>query len=137
MSHINENLLELCVKGDEVWEQIILEYDIDEELPIQQDAETENRKRLLDDWFDLKSVCYDDYLRNENQIRITDQDAWIPLLGRIRESINQFNDREDLLESINEWNRAYDNYRKWLRNNTRITQLELYRMWLLIDEGGE
>jgi hypothetical protein len=72
------------------------------------------RRELLDAFSDLEDICYQDYFMEDSAVRLPPQEVWMPQLNKVCELIEQFQDREELTATLNNWREAHQIYRSWV-----------------------
>lgn len=129
MPEVSIVLINLNQASINVCKAICEGYDIIREYPPRRgNGREELRRILLSDCSVLEDACYQNYLDELDNIRIPDQELWMPLLDNIRDTAGLFDDSPLLSVAIDNWLSCYTAYRAWLKDDP-ISQGALCAMW--------
>ena len=86
------------------------------------------RQDLIYDFEEMEKICYVDYFNNIRVPAVAPQDNWLPIINRIRDNINQFQDSVNLRQVLDDWERAHQAYRGWV-GRSGLDHMTLARFW--------
>jgi hypothetical protein len=127
-------IVNLCQNEQTIYNALVGEYNINSQ---DIDERARMRRDMVTKFDELTETCYEAYFDETTDVRITEQDDWIPILRSVQELIRQFDDRQELNENLELWLKAYMAYRKWVRT-CGLSRSKLSDYWYsLMEEDSE